>query len=481
MTVTDAGLGTLWDTQANGQYYLTALVTDFFVPEVQDTRNNACPILGLIPEKSMETGGKYTVIPFITGRNTNAMNFVRERGKMPDPGTTRAGHYSIRSRKLFMRLMADGDIMEATDIDSTRFVDYFEFMTKPASDDLAVEMGRILHNDGSGRLCEVHASQAGVAADEVRFRLNQSWEGVSTCQSSPAQFLYPDNRVSFYSAAGVHRGTRTVVSITSETAGPPSEAVVKFNAAVAGMGLQTGDWVVRGSRDDIGDALGGTTEAINSAFRVEPMGLRGIFSDDGTFDGNGIVAAAGTYGLAYSDDFSSVANTGFQGVAVTGASAPAFNRGLVFGNGGALHTPTEEYLQLVLSAIEQRNNAKVSMILSGYGVHDAYANSLTADKRYSNTTELRGGWTVADFKGKPWYYEDRQCPRNIAYMLALESAGFTQYVETQFKPVMAMGSHWYRLPDDEIYHAAWKMKLNFGVGCRDRTGGVVTDLLEATV
>lgn len=466
------------------QGFLGALTTDFFLPRVNDAKNNKCVVLEVIPSNSDRIAGKHVIEPVKFGRNYEAISAVRDRGKLPDPQSAQAAVYAYRSRKVFFRAVIDGDILRATQMDAVRFVDALSDIMEQGSDDLAMETARMLHGDGSGRIAEINAT-ANSATQTLR--MSSGLESSTTCSGPSLQNWLQaggvgvGSRLAFWSPNGqTLRGIRTIATqaaggIGAETFGPPYTLVITLDASIS---TTIGDWVTRVANTT-------ATTARDSGNRAEPMGLAGIFSDQGVLDGHGIVTAptfdgvTGTYNYVPTEDYSATNPTaaGFQGI-IADSSRP-FNQAIVMTGGGTLRPPSEELLQSAFSRAEEDNNAMIELILSGSFERDKYGEGLLPDKRYNNTTTLSGGWTGLDFKGKTWV-ADRLCPRNRIYMLALASAGFTQHVQTSFQPLDPLGAHWYRSgADDDQYQGAWVMSYNVGVGVRQRAGVLLTDIQRA--
>jgi len=490
MAVTDAGLGTAWNFS---QGFASTLMTDFYQPWINDAKNNASVLLGMVPETSDQINGKFVIEPVKFGRNVDAFGFVRDNGKLPDPGSAKARPYAYRVRQMFARAKISGRIMRASQSNPVAYVDALDDVMQQMADDMAVELNRILHSDGSGRIAELSAvTGGGLTTGQVDLRLNQNIESVASCTSSPAQFLkddYISRRVAIVAPDGTVRGIRRVIAVVSETVGPPSAARVTTGDPITGAavalpaGTAIGDWIVTAARNTADG--GGQAESINTGFKNEPMGIAGIFADTGVLDGHGIATApsytvnGGTMSYTPNDDYdeTNVAAAGFQGIPVD--STHPWNRSIVMDGAGVLRVPTEELLQLVMDRLEEENNAECEVLLSGFGERSAYGETLTPDKRYNNTTTLSGGWTGLDFKGKTWVV-DRHCLKNRIYFLGLRGGGFRQHVETTFQALDPLGPMWYRLQDDDEYHAAWVAGMNFGVGIRNKCGAVVTDIRRST-
>lgn len=487
MAATDPGRGTAWDVT---QGYFSTLVTDLYLPFMADAKNNACALLSMIPEASERVSGKYLFMPVKYGRNTDAMSAIYEGGKLPDPTAAKARPYMFRPRISMFRAIITGDIMRQAAMEPVRYVEALQDVMDQGYDDMAVEVNRQLQNDGSGRLAELSAvTGGGLTTGQADLRLNSSIESVATCTSSPAQFLggeYHGQRVAIVSPAGVVRGIRTVGSnsvagVVSETVGPPSAARVTFCDALTGAavalpaGSAIGDWVTRCSRVGVAD---GSETAPNTAFRVELPGLAGIFSDSFVLDGNGVaVLPAGAMNYVGQEERTAVsgATVGFQGAPVT----ELWNQAIVSADpGGVLRDPTEELLEIAIARARETNNAEIDFFLSGYGEQIAFGLTMLPDKKYTNTTQLSGGWTALDMKGKPWAV-DRHCYKNRIYGMGLKSGGFRQYVRTPFQPLDPLGPQWYRMQDDDKYQGAWVMEGTHGVDIRQRCGFVLTDIRRA--
>lgn len=468
--------GTGW---VPSQGYMGALTTDFFMPRVNDAKNNKCVVLEMIPSTSDRISGKHVIEPVKFNRNFEAISAGRERSKLPDPQSADAAIYAYRSRKIFFRAVIDGDILRSTAMDAVRFVDVMADIMEQGSDDLAVDTARMMHNDGSGRIAEINS---GAASATQTLRYHAGFES-STTAAGPSLTHWlqgggvgKGSRLAFWSPDGATlRGIRFISSFGAETFGPPYTLAVVLDSSVT---TTTGDWVTR-----VANAV--ATTARDSGNRAEPMGLAGIFNDQGVLDGNGIVATptfngtTGTYNFVPNDDYAATnpATAGFQGLVADGTRP--FNQAIVLANGAVLRDPTDELLQTGFDRAEEDNNAQIEILLSGYGERSKYGESLLPDKRYNNTTQLSGGWTGLDIKGKTWV-ADRHCPRNRIYMLALASAGFTQHVQTPFQPLDPLGAHWYRSgPDDDQYQGAWVMSYTCGVGVRQRAGVLLTDIKRA--
>lgn len=90
----------------------------------------------------------------------------------------------------------------------------------------------------------------------------------------------------------------------------------------------------------------------------------------------------------------------------------------VLGNSGTNRTPTESLLQYGINTIMEESDADLAAIVTSYGVHRSYGNTLTAEKRFVNTTEMKGGYSgleIVTGAGPVGITADRDCPENTAF------------------------------------------------------------------
>ena len=172
-------------------------------------------------------------------------------------------------------------------------------------------------------------------------------------------------------------------------------------------------------------------DAVNS----EMMGLRGIIDDSGHLDAlQGITRS--TSGNAYWK--SSVVDYG-------SAASPA--------------TLAESYTQEAMSLAE-KNDGETSFILTTFGLRDSYAGLLVADKRFVNTTELKGGFKSIDVNGIP-LTPDKDCTPYTMYFV--DKSTLELYEQTPISWADADGSVLSRVANYDAYEAYLYYYANLGV------------------
>ncbi len=79
---------------------------------------------------------------------------------------------------------------------------------------------------------------------------------------------------------------------------------------------------------------------------------------------------------------------------------------------------SEVTLQKAIDEAERKAGGAINFWASSYGVRRAYQNLLTATKQLANTMELKGGFTVLTYNGKP-FTADKYAPAGVLHGLDL--------------------------------------------------------------
>lgn len=483
----------------SGQPYWDAVLTNFFLSNFPDAKNNGSVLLPMIERQPKETvSGRYIVFPIIYGRNTGVQNVGLPRSSsgtlvnttFPVAGRQSYADATTRTRVGMARIQIDGATMAHGRTNGGAWAEAVGLEMSKVMDDIRMDRARQVHNDGSGRLAEVQAVPAG-AATAITLRVNSSIEGATNTRAvgtlDQTGWLDVGQRIAFADSDGSSTVTLKVassqraffitsisasgqyVTITIATA-PSGGTTIDGTAIAAGaQPIAVGDWVVRAV-----DTAIGQTEYNNTAWRNELTGIGGIFSDTGVLDGGG---ASGSQ-QSGADDFFSDTSTVFQGITVTGNP---WNQGIVLDNGGAGNRPISyELLQQALSDAEKRNNANIGFLLSSFETYNSYIALVTPDKRYDNTTNLQTGHTTLSFNGLPWY-KDRFCYQNRVYFMDLTPLRLLETLSMQGLRMDGM-TEWERVlansQPTEMYWRGWKWEDQLAVceGVRERMGAVLTEL-----
>ena len=466
-------------TYASGQPYYDNILTNFFLQLLPDARNESSVLLGMI-EKTGKTpvSGRYLVWPVLFGRNTG-VGSVGYRGAIPDAGYRNSATCTALSRPGMATIMLDGDTIRHGKTNGGAYAEAVKLEMEGVIKDIMIDRARQVHNDGSGRIAEV----ATAGANSVTVAVNSSIEGASTTNAAGTldQYFEIGERVVFVKSDGTAIRTAyssqqgayvQAISVSGPTVtitftDTPGTAAANF---AGGNGIVATDWIVRASAD----VISGTTFA-DTAFKNEIMGIGGIFSDIGVLNG---MVASGSQQSAGTFSYTNTTTSWFQGVV---CSTNTWNQGIVLDSSGAGNRPlTEALMQQAVSDAERINNANITMLMSSYPTYDSYVALLTPDKRYQNTTDLKGGHTTLSFNGLP-YVKDRFCYQNRIYFLGLDQL---QMAETA--PLQSLTAEdvtvWNRATNSsgkalDRYWRGWVWDDELIVsGVRNRTGAVLVNL-----
>jgi hypothetical protein len=475
-----------------GATYFDNVMTNWFLQNFPDAKNNGCVLLPMIDAQPAEAvGGKAIVFPVSFGRNTGTQNIGMPGSasgttnpKIPVPGRQSFGTMATRTRQGMATISMDGPVLRNAKLNGGAYADALTLEMSKVMDDQKIDRARQVHNDGSGRLAEVGA----VSTTTVTLKVNTSIEGATNTRGvgtlDQTGWLDVNQRIAFIT----NDGTPTVRTVNGSTASgcyiltisssgnnvtitcalTPGGSAIDFTTPNPDL-ITVGDWIVRAADEDL-------NSYVDTNWRADLTGIGGIMSDANVFDGVGLTSAS----QQLADRFVDTTANSFQGVAVSGNT---WNQAVVLDNGAAGNRPISgELMQQALSDAEKRNNAQVQFILSSFETYNSYVALATPDKRYDNTTNLNTGHTSLSFNGVPWF-KDRFCYQNRVYFLDLSPL---RRLETAPMSALTNGDGmqaWERVMDtsggplDKYWRGwVWQDQLAVCEGVRERMGAVLTEL-----
>lgn len=466
-----------------GTTYYDNMMTNWFLANLPDAKNNGCVLLPMIERQPHEAvGGKAIVFPVSYGRNTGTQNVgmpnATTNPRIPVAGRQLANTMGTRTRQGMATIAIDGPTMRNAKTNGGAYVDVLAFEMGKVMDDQKMDRARQVHNDGSGRLAEV----ASVSTTTVTLRVNSSIEGATNTRGvgtlDQTGWLDVNQRIGFITNDAtpapitIDATQQGIYILTISSSGnnvtitcslTPGGAAVDLSAE-----LTAGDWIVRAADEECGSYL-------DTSWRAELTGIGGIMSDAGVLDGVGATSAS----QQVADNFTATTSTTFQGITV---STNTWNQAVVLDNGGAGNRPISyELMQQSVSDAEKRNNAKIQFGLCSYETYNSYVALAIPDKRYDNTLSLQTGHTSIGFNGIP-IFKDRFCYQNRFYWLDLSPL---RLLETQPMTTLNIGEGmqaWERvyeggIPTDKYWRGwVWQDQLAVCEGVRERMGAVVTEL-----
>jgi len=336
-----------------------------YLPVVREQLNNAKVLSMKIERNERDVSGKRYQLTTHTGRNSGI-------GSGTETGLPTAGQQEFLNpygnvKYLRGRIQVSGPTIEASKDDKGAIVRALETEIKGVTEDMKKEVNYQFFNDGSA----VRALVNGDPGTEVTLTLDAP--GTRWLQEGMLiDFIDSDAGTTRTPTSGTY-----IASISSSTA-------AKTNVVNVGA-VEDNDWIIRK-----GARAAATTDLSDS---YEMMGLKGII-DDGT----------------YVTTLENLSRTTYPHWNCSTSSTDS--------NSGTNRDLTLDLIQAQLTAVES-NGGKTNLIISDFGMRDAYAALVVADKRFVNTLELDGGFKGLDMNGIAWV-ADGDCSGNTIYFIDTE-------------------------------------------------------------
>ena len=335
MAITDAGHGSSWD-QSAGTGEIEFALKQFYLPGMEEQKNNARVLLANIERNEKDVSGSYAYCPVLLGRNWG-IGMRGDRQALPDPGYQRGARAQIPMKYSFGRLLVTLHAMTASKNTAGSYDTVLDVETEGLMEDLPKDINRQLFLDGTGRIAECSGANSTVTQD-----------------IDNAAMTAPLDSSEFTKYLEVGMKIDTYTTTTRDNEGLEIASIVDGNtftyAVAPGTATADGDNIyLSGNKDQ------------------EITGLMAMVSATGTYQGI---------------DRSSAENTRWQSNVVTSS--------------GDL---TETAMQQILTSIQKASGMDPTIIVGSYEARDKYAAILQTDRRFVNTIEYKGGFKGPEFHG----------------------------------------------------------------------------------
>lgn len=413
-----------------------AALKEFYLPAMREQLNQTNALLMQVEKNSVDIEGRRAVLSLHVQRNSS----VGARGEGANlPGTTLGiGNQSYAEERVplkynYGRIQLSGPVIRAMKSDRGSFVRAMESETRGVTNDLKRDVNRQLWNDGSGII--VGTGTSGGAS--------------TTVPLASSSGTYPSTRTrqrQLEVGMLIDIGTAADIDALSGASTPRSITAVSFATL-------PGSIVISGAGVD-------ATEDTHFIYRAE------IVADG---------AAAG------------VELTGVSAI-VTNADDNLFNvdtgnfpiwASYVDSNSGVNRSVSENLFASVMHNVEIAGGKAANQWWSSDGVHRAFANLLTAQKRFANTVEVKGGFkgleVTAGGGSIPLLWE-RDAPANTAFLLNTEH--LTQFEMSDWEYMDMDGAVLSRRDNVDAYEATLYKYHELTTDKRN-AHGKLADLTEA--
>jgi hypothetical protein len=404
------------------------VLKEFYLPAVREQLNNTNLLLSQIEKDTVNIEGRRAVLSLHVSRNSSVG--ARAEGAAL-PGTTSAGSTAIGNegyaeeripiKHVYGRIQISGPVMRAMKSDRGSFIRAVDSQMKGVTQSLKKDVNRQLWNGQVGAI--IGLQNAGPANT---FTLATTATRVDQRHLTVGMVIDIGDASNSTSVAEA----RTITAV--------SFATLPGTITVNGGAVTTSSSFVYRSGLNPGGAPAG----------IELTGLVDI------------VAATGNLFNVNPTNFPVWAS-------------------YVNSNGGTNRTVTENLFADVMHNVNILSGEDINMWLTSDGVFRAYALQLTAQKRFNNTLDMKGGFKgldVAAGGGSVPLAWDLDCPGNKAF--ALNTSHLTEFVSSDWSWMDEDGAVLSRRPNIEAYEATLYKDLELGTDMRN-SHGLLSDLTAA--
>lgn len=395
----------------------SALKEDY-QPAIREQLNQEIMMLNQIESNSRDVEGRRAVLSIHTGRN-NGVGARAEAGTLPTAGSQSYAEERVTLKYNYGRIQITGPVIRAMKSDSGSFVRAIESEVNGVVNDLKRDVNRQIFNDSNGT--------------------------IARCAS--------------VSSADVTLTTPTATQLRQ---------------------LEVGSKVDIGALDSPTDhANGSEITAINTSTGVitlSPAASAGVGASDYVF----------RHGAKTTTDGTTYELTGLQ--AIVNSSGTLFNVNptsvtdwvsTVDGNSGTNRAATDNLFESVIDEIFLDSGQAPDFIVTTPAVRRNYAAQLKAQKRFTDTTTLKGGFsalTVDAGNVSLPLAVDRDCPSNKAFLLKTDN--IMQHQSSDWEFMDEDGSVLSRVSATDAYEAVL-FKYHELTTDRRNVHGRIDDLTES--
>lgn len=400
-----------------------AILKEDYLPVVREQLNDKAQFLMQLEQNSEDIEGRRAVLSLHVTRNSG-VGSRKDDGTLPTAGYQGSAEERIPVYHHYGRIQLTGPVMRASKSDKGSFTRALKFEQSNLVDDLKRDLNRQAFGLGTGVLATCTVSTTG----QTTVLLADATTAVQMRQFEVGMLVDIGTLAELNSGSGGPTYGNAIVSVDASA----KSFVVTSNLDTATAAT---DFVARAGN---GGALGGSTQK-------EITGLQAIVDSTGTlFNVN-----PSTYPV-----WASVEDT----------------------TGG---TPTENLFAKIMHQIEIAGGGNVDLIVCSDGVHRAFANNLTAQKRFATTIDLKGGYKdldVAAGGGSVPLVWDRDCPTSTAFFL--NKSHLTLFTQSDWEWMDDDGAVLSRVANKDAYEAVLYRDLELATDKRN-AHGKATGLTEA--
>lgn len=399
-----------------------AALKEDYQPSLREQLNNEIMMLAQIESRSTEVEGRRAVLSLHVTRNSG-VGPRAEGGTLPTAGNQGYAEERVSLKYNYGRIQINGPVIRAMKSDQGSFVRAIESETRGVVTDLKREVNWQVFNNTEGTIAQCDTT---TSSTEV--------ELVATTDSAAMRRFEVGMKVDIGTLAdpdAVVAGA--TISAVEDVSGASSNQSITIDSSVT---TTTSHYVtLAGSKTASGSTLGLT-------------GLRAI------------VAASGTL---------------FN---INPSTYPVW-KSTVDSNSGTNRAFTDNLAESVIDEIWLQSGEAPNFIVTSPGARRNYAAQLKAQKRFTDTVDLKGGFralTVDAGNTSIPLAVDRDCPDNSAFLLNL--GALTQHQSSDWEFMDEDGAVLNRVANTDAYEATL-FKYHELTTDRRNVHGLISDLLES--
>tara|TARA_R110000765_G_scaffold48052_1_gene98547 strand:- start:2614 stop:3957 length:1344 start_codon:yes stop_codon:yes gene_type:complete len=400
----------------------SSALKDDYQPAIREQLNNSIMLLNQVETNTADVEGTEAVISLHTGRNTG-VGARAESGTLPTAGQQAYSTARIPVKFNYGRIQITGPVIEGMKSDRGSFTRAIDSESKGIVADLKRDVNRQLYTPNSGIIGTIVADSGGhvvtfaTEAEVRRMEVGQSFD--------------------FYDGDYATDDTGEVVA--SRDISGKSVTFTGLHADVS-----AGDWVVRSGVVPVAITSKATEET-----NYEIHGLEDIVT-------NGTGTAGSSAGLA------SPWLHGINGTATTvWASSQTDSVGV----------PTDSAFEQICDEVNLESGEDIDLGIVSHKGARAYANTLKTQKRFTNSVELKGGFSAITFqtgRGEVALWAERDCLDDVAFLV--NTAHLTHWVMSDWSFMDRDGSVLSRVANGDSYEATLYKYHEFGTDRRNAHG-----------
>ena len=397
----------------------SALKEDY-QPAIREQLNQEIMMLNQIESNSRDVEGRRAVLSIHTARN-NGVGARAEAGTLPTAGNQAYKEERVTLKYNYGRIQITGPVIRAMKSDSGSFVRAIESEVNGVVTDLKRDVNRQIFNDSNGTIAQC----ASVSSADVT---------LTTPSATQLRQLEVGSKVDIGTVTSPtdHANGSEITAVNTSTG-----VITLSPAASAGVG--TSDYVFRHG-----------AKSTSSGATYELTGLQAIVAASGAlFNLNPATAGEGMW------------------------------KSTVNSNSGTNRAATDNLFETVIDDIFLESGQAPDFIVTTPAVRRNYASQLKAQKRFTDTTTLKGGFsalTVDAGNVSLPLAVDRDCPSNSAFLLKTDN--ITQHQASDWEFMDEDGSVLSRVSATDAYEAVL-FKYHELTTDRRNVHGRISDLTES--